>query len=153
MELARPGRPIEKIQLPDRRGSRSRVDLDLGRSVVVRARLQLFSDRSPAATAKNAPRRRQREQRPPRSAEPLFLDPADGKAEAYLTHTNCVELRVGGARLSSQRPNRISTAKTARASDVLELTRMIRDRVSEREQIDLEPAVRFVDEDGRKVDL
>jgi hypothetical protein len=30
---------------------------------------------------------------------------------------------------------------------------MIRDRVLEREKIDLEPAIRFVDEDGRKIDL
>ena len=153
VELARPGRTIERIQLPDRRGSRAEIDLDLGRSVVVRARLQLVSDRTPAASARNALRRRQREQRPPRSADPLFINPVDGRAEAYLTNANCVELKVGGARLSSQRPNRIFTSKTARASDVLELTRTIRDRVLEREKIDLEPAIRFVDEDGRRIDL
>ena len=153
LELARPGRPFERIQLPDRRGNRTGIDLDLGRSVVVRARLQLVSDRTPAASAKSALRRRQREQRPPRSADPLFNDPVDGRAEAYLTNANCVELKVGGARLSTQRPNRISTSKTARASDVLELARMIRDRVLEREKIDLEPSIRFVDEDGRRVDL
>jgi UDP-N-acetylenolpyruvoylglucosamine reductase len=83
----------------------------------------------------------------------LFIDPVDGRAEAYLTNANCVELKVGGARLSSQRPNRICTSKTVRASDVLELTRRIRDRVLEREKIDLEPAIRFVDEDGRRIDL
>jgi UDP-N-acetylenolpyruvoylglucosamine reductase len=88
--------------------------------VVVRARLQLVSDRTPAASARNALRRRQREQRPPRSADPLFINPVDGRAEAYLTNANCVELKVGGARLSSQRPNRICTSKTVRASDVLE---------------------------------
>lgn len=153
VELARPGRTIERIQLPDRRGSRAEIDLDLGRSVVVRARLQLVSDRTPAASARNALRRRQREQRPPRSADPLFINPVDGRAEAYLTNANCVELKVGGARLSSQRPNRICTSKTVRASDVLELTRRIRDRVLEREKIDLEPAIRFVDEDGRRIDL
>jgi UDP-N-acetylmuramate dehydrogenase len=153
VELARPGRPIERIQLPDRRGRRAAINLDLGRWVVVRARLQLVSDRTPAASARNALRRRRREQRPPRSADPLFIDPVDGRAEAYLTNANCVELKVGGARLSSQRPNRLSTSKTARASDVLELTRRIRDRVMEREKIDLEPAIRFVDEDGRRVDL
>jgi UDP-N-acetylenolpyruvoylglucosamine reductase len=83
----------------------------------------------------------------------LFFDPIDTRAETCLTNANCVELKVGGARLSSQRPNRITTSKTARASDVLELTRRIRDRVSEREGIDLDPAVQFVDEDGRRIDL
>jgi len=153
VELARPGQPIERIKLPDRRGSRAAIDLDLGRSVVVRARLQLVSDRTPTASAKNALRRRQRQQRPPRSADPLFNDPVDGRAETLLANANCVELKVGGARLSSQRPNRIFTSKTARASDVLELARRIRDRVLEREEMELEPAVRFVDEDGRRVDL
>lgn len=153
VELARPGSPIEKIDLPDRRGSRPTIDFDLDRRVVVRARLQLVGDQTPDPSSEYASRRRQREQRPPRSAEPLFFDPVDGKAESCLINTNCVELKVGGARLSSQRPNRIYTTKTARASDVLELARRIRDRVSEREKIVLEPAVRFVDEDGRRIDL
>ena len=153
VELARPGRPIERIQLPDRRGRRKEIEIDLGRCVVVRARLQLVSDRTPAASAQIALRRRQREQRPPRSADPLFFDPVEGKAEAFLTNANCVDLKVGGVRLSSQRPNRICTSKTARASDVLELTRRIRDRVLERENIDLEAAIQFVDEDGRRTDL
>ena len=153
VELVRPGRPIERIQLPDRRGRRAGIDLDLDRQVVVRARLQLVSDRTPAASAQNAARGRQREQRPPRTADPLFLDPVRGRAEAYLTNADCVELKVGGARLSRRRPNRICTSKTARASDVLELTRIIRDRVSERESVDLEPAIQFVDEDGRGIDL
>ena len=153
VEFARPGRAIERVQLPDRRGSRAGINLDLGRSVVVRARLQLVSDQTPSRSGQSAWRRRQREQRPPRSADPLFIDPVDGKAEAFLTNAHCVELKVGGARLSSQRPNRIHTAKTARSSDVLELTRRIRDRVLEREEIALEPAIRFVDEDGEGIDL
>ena len=153
VELARPGQPIERIQLPDRRGSRAEINLDLVRSVVVRARLQLVGDRTSSASIQSVLRRRKREQRPPRSANPLFLNPIDGKAEAYLTNANCVELKVGGARLSSQRPNRIYTAKTARTSDVLELTRRVRDRVLEREKIDLEPAIRFVDEDGEGIEL
>jgi UDP-N-acetylenolpyruvoylglucosamine reductase len=83
----------------------------------------------------------------------LFIDPADGKAETYLTSANCVELKVGGARLSSQLPSRVCTTKTARAADVLELTRRIRDRVLDREKIEMEPAIQFVDEDGRRIVL
>jgi len=30
---------------------------------------------------------------------------------------------------------------------------MIRDRVSDRENVELEPAIQFVDEDGRGIDL
>jgi UDP-N-acetylmuramate dehydrogenase len=153
IELAHPGRSIERIELPDRRGNRAQVGFDLDRRVVVRARLQLVGDRTPDPSTEYTSRRRQREQRPPRSAEPLFFDPVEEKAETCLVNANCVEMKVGGARLSTQRPNRISTSKTARASDVLELTRRIRDRVSEREKIDLEPAVQFVDEDGRRIDL
>jgi UDP-N-acetylenolpyruvoylglucosamine reductase len=153
VDLAQPGRPIKRIQLPERRGRRTAIDIDLDRQVVVRARLQLVSDRTSAAAAQSAQLRRQQNQRSPRSADPLFIDPEGGKAEAFLTNADCVELRVGGARLSSRRPNRICTSKTARAIDVLELARMIRDRVLEREKIDLEPAIRFVDEDGRKIDL
>lgn len=153
VELARPGRPIKRIQLSDRRGTRAGIDLDLDRRVVVRARFQLVSDRTPAAMAHKSLLQRQRKQRSPRSADPLFIDPVGGKAEAFLTTADCVELKVGGARLSSRRPNRIHTSKTARAADVLELARMIRDRVLERENIDLEPAIRFVDEDGRRIEL
>jgi UDP-N-acetylenolpyruvoylglucosamine reductase len=83
----------------------------------------------------------------------VFIDPADGRAETFLTNANCVELKVGGARLSSQFPNRVCTSKTARSADVLELARRIRDRVLERETTDLKPALRFVDEDGRRIDL
>jgi UDP-N-acetylmuramate dehydrogenase len=149
VEFARPGRSIEKIDLPDLRGSRPKIDVDLERRVVVRARLQLVSDR----TSERSAARRQSVQRPPRSAEPLFFDPVEGKAESCLTHAHCMDLRVGGARLSSQRPNRVFTTKTARASDVLELARRIKDRVWEGQKIDLEPAVQFVDEDGRRIEL
>jgi len=153
VELAGPGRPIDRVLLTDRRGSRSEIDIELGRRVVVRARLQLAGDGTSSMASSITKRRRQREQRPPRSAEPLFLDPVEGNAEAYLTHSDCLELTVGGARLSRQRPNRIYTAKTAGGNDVLELARMIRDRVSDRENVELEPAIQFVDEDGRGIDL
>jgi UDP-N-acetylenolpyruvoylglucosamine reductase len=77
----------------------------------------------------------------------------DGRAEAFLTSADCLELKVGGAQLASKRPNRICTSKTARTDDVLELARMIRDRVLERERIELHPAIQFVDEDGGRIDL
>jgi UDP-N-acetylenolpyruvoylglucosamine reductase len=83
----------------------------------------------------------------------LFADPIEGRAESLLIDTECVDLKVGGARISDRYPNRIITSKTARAADVLELTRLARDRVMERRDISLETAICFVDEDGRAVDL
>jgi UDP-N-acetylmuramate dehydrogenase len=153
LEVARPGREIDRIQLPDRRGRRGPIDIDLSRRVVVRARLQLVGGGTPAEATKASFRNRHRGQRQPRSAQPLFADPAEGKAEAILTEAECVDLKVGGARISDRHPNRVTTSKTARAADVLELTRMARDRVLERRGITLEPAICFVDEDGGAFDL
>jgi UDP-N-acetylenolpyruvoylglucosamine reductase len=70
-----------------------------------------------------------------------------------LSEADCLDLKVSGARLSKRRPNCVRTAKTARAADVLELGRILRDRVTERCGVDLEPAVCFVDEDGRTIGL
>jgi UDP-N-acetylmuramate dehydrogenase len=153
LELARPGRPIERIQLPERRGNRARFALDLDRQVVVRARLQLVAKGTAATTAEAPHRRQSRVQRQPRSAEPLFFDPKGGRAEALLADTDCADLRVGGAGISDRHPNRLRTTKTAHAADVLELTRRVRERVMDRHEIDLEPAICFVDEDGERVDL
>jgi UDP-N-acetylmuramate dehydrogenase len=153
LEFARPGRDIERVQLPDRRGQRSRPSIDLERRVVVRARLQLVPDSSTSTSAAKAVRRPKRIQRQPRSAEPLFFDPSPGRAEALLADSDCTKIKVGGARLSSQFPNRLCTSKTARAADVLELTRVVRDQVMERRNVNLEPAICFVDEDGVTVGL
>jgi UDP-N-acetylenolpyruvoylglucosamine reductase len=83
----------------------------------------------------------------------MFADPVDGRAESLLVEAECMDLKVGGARISDRHPNRIWTSKTARAVDVLELTRMTRDRVKLRHDISLEPALCFVDEDGGTIDL
>ena len=153
VDVGRPGGPIERILLAGRRGCGEGLRLDLDRRVVVRARLQLLSNKSPSTPSKGSVRHRNRGQRQPRSAEPLFVDPVGARAEPLLTEAECVDLKVGAARISRRQPNRICTSKTTRASDVLELTRMARDRVFQRAGVDLQPAICFVDEDGRKVDL
>jgi UDP-N-acetylmuramate dehydrogenase len=153
LELARPGSAIERIDMPDRRASRTQLTIDLQRRVVVRARLQLVRDGSSSNEPSMTRRRSKKSQRQPRSAEPLFLDPSNVRAEALLADTECAEIKVGGARLSKRHPNRLCTSKTARSADILELTRMIRERVMERHDVDLDPAVCFVDEDGVGIDL
>ena len=151
LEVARPGCEIERIQVSEQPGSGNHLDIDFHRRVVVRARLQLMHDLSPANATGRIRRPRKESQREPRSAEPLFLDPASGRAEALLVDTECGEIKVGGARLSDRHPNRLCTTRTARSADVFELTRVIRERVAERRDISLEPAVWFVDEDGSRI--
>jgi len=153
VDVGRPGGPVERIRLADRRGRGEVLRLDLDRRVVVRARLQLLGNKPPSTPAKSPVLHRNGGQRQTRSAEPLFVDPVGARAETLLTEAECVDLKVGATRISRQQPNRIFTSKTTRASDVLELTRMARDRVFQRAGIDLQPAICFVDEDGRKVDL
>ncbi len=151
VDLARPGGRVERIRFADR-GTRG-ADLGLVRRVVVRARLQLVTDATQSSPGKVLLRDRSRGQRPPRSAEPLFVDPADADLVSLLVEADCVDMKVGGVRLAPRKPNRISTTKTARAADVLELTRAIRDRVRQRSGVELQPAICFVDEDGRAVAL
>jgi UDP-N-acetylmuramate dehydrogenase len=153
VDLARPGRGVERIRVSGRNGWRPGIDLDLDRRIVIRARLQLVSDTTVTSPGGILLQDRHRGQRQPRSAEPFFVDPAGGRAFALLTETGCVDLKVGGARLSQRNPNCIRTVKTARASDVLELTRAVRERVQKRLGIELLPSICFVDEDGRVVDL
>lgn len=153
VDLARPGRPAERIQLGKPSSGSSGVGFDLDRRVVVRARLQLMGDNVPSSPLKTAVRGKQRVQRQPRSATPLFVDPEGARAEPLLNDSDCLNLSVRGARMSRQQANRICVSKSARAADVLELTRMVKDRVAQRTGIDLEPAICFVDEDGGEVDL
>ncbi len=153
VELARPGRAVERIRLCDRQPLGGATALDLTRAVVSRSRLQLVGTARPSLQDKDTERSRPRGQRPPRTAEPLFVDPPGARAEALLAAAECTDLKVGGARISRRQANRICTSKTARAADVLELTRVVRDRVARRERVELVPAICFVDEDGREIEL
>jgi UDP-N-acetylmuramate dehydrogenase len=153
VDLARPGRAVERIRVSASSGWQPGIELDLDRRIVIRARLQLVSDTTLTSPGGIFLQDRHRGQRQPRSAEPLFVDPKGARAFALLTEAGCVDLKVGGARLSQRNPNCIRTVKTARASDVLELTRAAKERVQKRLGIELKPSICFVDEDGRAVDL
>jgi UDP-N-acetylenolpyruvoylglucosamine reductase len=150
VDLARPGGMVNRIRVSDRNGLKSGIDFE--RRVVIRARLQLVSDTNSSSPGGIFLEDR-RGQRQPRSAEPLFMDPPGGRAFAILTEADCVDLKVGGARLSQHYPNCIRTVKTARASDVVELARAVKERVRKRIGIELQTALCFVDEDGRAVEL
>jgi UDP-N-acetylenolpyruvoylglucosamine reductase len=62
-------------------------------------------------------------------------------------------MAVGGARVSRKYPNRICTTRTARSSDVGQLTREVQQLAAERTGVMLAPALRFVDEEGAAVEL
>jgi UDP-N-acetylmuramate dehydrogenase len=151
IDLARPGHPNERVYLADRRRDSEKPFVNLERRVLVRARMQLAGDPIPREGARHLVRGRHGRQRQPRTAEPLFLDPPNGSVEAYVAAAGCSDLRVRGARLSRTRGNRICTSKTARAEDVLDLTRLVKDRVAQHTGVVLETALCFVDDDGRVI--
>jgi UDP-N-acetylenolpyruvoylglucosamine reductase len=153
VEVVRPGGVVEHIRVVEGHQWQPGIELDLDRRVVVRARLQLVPETTSPSGGGIFLVDRQRGQRQPRSAEPLFNDPVGGRAFALLNEANCGELKVGGARLTEENPNCLRTVKTARASDVMELTRVVRDRVQKRLGIEMQTALCFVDEDGLAVDL
>ncbi|MCG6949994.1 MAG: FAD-binding protein [Acidobacteria bacterium] len=151
IDLARPGHPNERVYLSDRRRDGEAPAVSLERRVLVRARMQLVCDSLRRESAKHFVRGRHAGQRQPRTAEPLFMDPPDGSAEAHVAAAGCSDLRVRGARLSRTHGNRICTSKAARAEDVLDLTRLVKDRVAQHTGVVLETALCFVDDDGRAI--
>lgn len=153
IELARPGGPLERVQVGDRRTRLADLDLDLERKVVLRSRLQLVGERDKGSRGMSGSQDRHRLQRQPRSAEPYFVDPPGTRAQVVLREAHCHDLMVGGARISRSSDNRICTSRTARSADVLELTRMVRDQVAARAGLVIVPTLCFVDEDGRTLEL
>jgi UDP-N-acetylmuramate dehydrogenase len=153
IELARPGSPVKKIRIGERRERLADLDLDLERNVVLRARFQLVGERAKGSRVGRGDHDVYRLQRQPRSAEPFFVDPPGAPAQVVLRDARCLDLMVGGARFSRSSGNRICTSRTARSTDVLELTRLVRDQVAARADLVIEPALCFVDEDGRTLEL
>ena len=90
----------------------------------------------------------------PVSAAPMmravFRDPVvphqEGlvKARHLIARTGLMGVRIRGARISEQDPNRIVNVGSARTSDVITLIRLIRDRVRREHGILLEPRAKVV---------
>jgi UDP-N-acetylmuramate dehydrogenase len=149
VDVARPGGPIERVHVRPR-GPGSGFDLQ--RKVVVRARLHLAG-----ATASDLPIRldegpRAPGLRQPRSAYPFVVTHDGASPDEVLAAADIVGLSVGGAQLSSDVPNRVCTTKSARASDVLELARTVKERAAARTGVDLRTALCFVDEEGEVIE-
>jgi UDP-N-acetylmuramate dehydrogenase len=152
-DLARPGSPVERVR--QLRGSESErgLTLDLERRVILRARLRL-----PENGPDQLPIRLDDGkgvgawQRQPRTAGPVFVDPEGARAGAVLAESGCLGMSAGGARLSETSPNFMCTSRSARAADVFELAQVARDRARERIGVELESALCFIDEHGRRID-
>jgi UDP-N-acetylmuramate dehydrogenase len=151
-DLARPGAPVERVRPTVSSGPGRGLTLNLERRVVLRARLRLSKDSLSALRIRLDDDGLKTWQRQPRMAGPVFVGPEGVRAGALLTETGCLGLVVGGARLSESSPNRIRTARSARAGDVLELVQTVRQRVLDRAGVRLESALSFVDEHARTVE-
>jgi len=153
VDLARPGAPVERVHpRSDTKGSPG-DGLDLARHVIVRARLQLAGIGTAAFPARVEGIGRARLHRLPRSTSPFFIGPPGSRAETVLAEAGCVGMSVGGARVSTKYPNRISSSRAARSADIIQLTREVQLAAAERTGVVLEPALCFVDEHGAAVDL
>ena len=125
----------------------------MNRRVLVQARLKLSPPGAAVVHTRIEDGDHRQFQRQPRSAYPFFVGPRGVRAEAVLVETGCLGMMIGGARLSERTPNRVNTSRIARASEILELARAVREKAMQRSGVELTPGMFFVDDDGRKIDL
>jgi UDP-N-acetylenolpyruvoylglucosamine reductase len=124
----------------------------LERRVVVRARLRLSTESLHNEDVPSASNRVPVIQRLPRSTYPFLAHPDGSDSGDVLTEAGCLGMTAGGVRVSRRYPNRLFASRGARAVDVARLCREVRAHVEERVGITLEPALFFVDEQGRVID-
>jgi UDP-N-acetylmuramate dehydrogenase len=124
------------------RGSGLRED-----AVVVGARLSLaHGDHRTIRASMDEAREWRRRTQP--LAEPncgsVFKNPPAGSAAQLIEDAGAKGMSVGGAAISTKHANFIVASNGARASDVLDLIRAVRERVLARSGVVLEPEVRLV---------
>lgn len=129
----------------------------VGRSsdVVVQVRLSLVPDdlASISARVRQIGEQRRGKLPPGWSAGSVFRNPGEEAAGRLLERAGCKGLSSGGARVSDRHANVIVTSRGARASDILVLARDMRGRVKDMFGVELEPEIRFLDTDGRRIEL
>jgi UDP-N-acetylmuramate dehydrogenase len=151
-DVARPGNPVERVRPSARSDAGRGLTLDLERRVILRARLKAAGDAASDLHIRLADDRPNRWQKQTRLAGPVFVGPGKVRAEVLLAENGCLGLSVGGARLCESSPNRIRTSRSARAGEILELMQRARQRVMDRAGVELESALRFIDERGRTIE-
>jgi len=81
------------------------------------------------------------------SAGSVFKNPQDESAGKLIESAGLKGLTVGGAQVSEKHANFIVNRGNAKASDVLQLMEIIKEKVLEMHQIRLEPEIKIVGED------
>jgi UDP-N-acetylmuramate dehydrogenase len=148
VELTRPGGgsvwwcPEDSRPVPGRRELRRRV-ITRVRFRLRPARPSLDAARLATATVRGARR----------IAKPVFLDTPDASAADLLAEAGMSSAVVGGVRLGGGDGNQLVAGRSASSTDVLDLCRRARDRVAAATGVVLTPAMVFVDEDGREIEL
>ncbi len=149
VDVCRPGRLVERV----RPGiGNDGVGFDLDRRVVLSARFQLAGRGASKRGLRPDAARPSRLQRIPRSTAPCFVGPVGSITDDLLREAECPGMTVGGVRMSRRFPNRICASRSARPSDVAQLTREVQGRVEDRMGVILQPALCFVDENGTAVE-
>jgi UDP-N-acetylmuramate dehydrogenase len=152
VDLARPGGPPERIHLASNSDAIQILKSILERRIVLRARLRLSGDSLKNGVTASESHRVPVIQRQPRSTFPFLAHPDGSGAGDVLTEAGCLGMTAGGVRVSRRYSNRLFASRGARAVDVARLCREVRARVQERVGTTLEPALFFVDEQGRFID-
>lgn len=121
-------------------------------AIVVAARLLLSpGDRETIRSRMDEIREWRRQHQP--LAEPncgsVFKNPPEDFAARLVDQTGLKGTAVGGAAVSTKHANFIVTSEGARAADVVELIRIVQERVAARFSVDLEPEVHLVGEFDR----
>lgn len=121
------------------------------RHVITGGTLRLKRGTPEAIRAEIAAAKRRRERRQPvdkPSAGCIFRNPAPDKPAGLLIDGLGLKgMAVGGAQVSEVHANFIVNRGNATASDVLELIRLIRERVRQAENLELELEIRMFDEE------
>jgi UDP-N-acetylmuramate dehydrogenase len=81
------------------------------------------------------------------SAGSVFKNPQDESAGKLIESAGLKGLTVGGAQVSEKHANFIVNRGNAKASDVLQLMEIIKEKVLDMHQIRLEPEIKIVGED------
>lgn len=120
--------------------------------IVVRVRLALNPGHPGRMQARLRQINRERRERLPtgRSAGSVFKNPEEDAAGRLLEAAGCKGLRRGGARVSEKHANVIVVSAGAKARDVTGLAGEMRRRVRQQHNVDLQPEVWFLDENGER---
>jgi UDP-N-acetylmuramate dehydrogenase len=150
IEKVVPGRPALRADRSDIEAVWSSSQELAPRGVVVRVRFGLSADRPAAIRARTGRPEQLRSARWVGYAVRVFEDPGAERVDLLLERAGCPGMESGGARLGDRPANSILTGRRARAEDVIELCRQVRERVAEECGETVEPSLCFVDELGRR---